>query len=141
MRDVDDDHLERGRAAYTARAWAAASDSLARAAPEWERWHRDVLVFAPLEASTLRWNPLDACRTIGDAQQLTAQQGMYQQMLGGKTAQMLRLRLDPALACVPEISANKYVLNIRFLSQNGEEPRSQRTAESDVPFELTFCNL
>ena len=28
---MDDDHLERGRAAYTARAWAAASDSLARA--------------------------------------------------------------------------------------------------------------
>jgi type IV secretory pathway TraG/TraD family ATPase VirD4 len=49
------------------------ADSLARAAPEWERWHRDVLVFAPLEATTLRWNPLDACRTIGDAQQLTAQ--------------------------------------------------------------------
>jgi len=42
---------------------------------------------------------------------------------------------------VPEISANKYVLNIRFLAQNGEEPRSQRTAESDIPFELTFCNL
>ena len=80
-------------------------------------------------------------RESGRAQQLTAQQGMFQQMLGGKTAQMLRLRLDPQRACVPEISANKYVLNIRFLAQNGEEPRSQRTAEADIPFELTFCNL
>ncbi len=47
---------------------------------------------------------------------------MFQQMLGGKTAQMLRLRLDPTMPCVPEISANKYVLNIRFLAQNGDDP-------------------
>ena len=80
-------------------------------------------------------------RESGRAQQHSANQGMFQQMLGGKTAQMLRVRLDPALACVPEISANKYVLNIRFIAQNGEEPRSQRTAESNIPFELTFCNL
>ena len=80
-------------------------------------------------------------RESGRAQQHSANQGLFQQMLGGKTAQMLRVRLDPSLACVPEISANKYVLNIRFISQNGEEPRSQRTAESNIPFELTFCNL
>ncbi len=65
---------------------------------------------------------------------------MYQQMLGGKTAQMLRLRLDPAMPCVPEISANKYVLNIRFVSQQPEDSRT-RTADWDVAFELTFCNL
>jgi cell division FtsZ-interacting protein ZapD len=41
---------------------------------------------------------------------------------------------------VPEISANKYVLNIRFLSQNGDDART-RTADWDVAFELTFCNL
>jgi len=80
-------------------------------------------------------------RDSGRPQSVSAPQGMFQQMLGGKSAQMLRLRLDPALACVPEISANKYVLNIRFLAVNGEEPRSQRTAEGEVPFELTFCNL
>jgi cell division protein ZapD len=53
---------------------------------------------------------------------------------------MLRLRLDPTAPCVPEISANKYVLNIRFLQQNGADPRP-RTADWDVAFELTFCNL
>jgi cell division protein ZapD len=61
-------------------------------------------------------------------------------MLGGKSAQMMRVRLEAALNCVPEISANKYVLNIRFLAQNGEDPKP-RTADWDVPFELTFCNL
>jgi len=47
-------------------------DSLARAAPEWQRYDRDVLIFAPLEPATLRWNPLDRCRTIGDAYHLSA---------------------------------------------------------------------
>ena len=79
-------------------------------------------------------------RESGKAQSLAAPLGTFQQMLGGKTAQMLRLRLDPTAACVPEISANKYVLNIRFLSQSGEDART-RTADWDVPFELTFCNL
>ena len=79
-------------------------------------------------------------RESGKPSQLTALQGTYQQMLGGKTAQMLRVRLDPALGCVPEISANKYVLNIRFLMQSGVDPRP-RTAENDIDFELTFCNL
>src|SRR5437588_5756950 len=49
------------------------ADSLARAAQEWQRWARDVQVFAPLEATTLRWNPLAGCRSIGDAQQLASQ--------------------------------------------------------------------
>jgi len=83
-------------------------------------------------------------RESGKPQKLSAPQGMFQQMLGGKTAQMLRLRLDPSVPCVPEISANKYVLNIRFLAQDGAshgpEPKV-RTADWDVRFELTFCNL
>ena len=79
-------------------------------------------------------------RESGKPAHYQAPQGTYQQMLGGKTAQMLRVRLDPTLACVPEMSANKYVLNIRFLAQNGGEPKP-RTAEGDVGFELTFCNL
>jgi cell division protein ZapD len=81
-------------------------------------------------------------RESGKPQSTRAPQGTFQQMLGGKTAQMLRVRLDQENAVVPEISANKYVLNIRFLSQSGEtdDPRP-RLAEGDVPFELTFCNL
>jgi len=39
-----------------------------------------------------------------------------------------------------KISATTYVLNIRFLAQNGDDPR-QRIADWDVGFELTFCNL
>jgi len=79
-------------------------------------------------------------RESGKPQSHAAPLGTFQQMLGGKTAQMLRVRLESDLACVPEISANKYVLNIRFLAQNGEDARA-KTADWDVAFELTFCNL
>ncbi len=83
-------------------------------------------------------------RESGRPQALTAPQGMYQQMLGGKSAQMLRLRIDATTPCVPEISANKYVLNIRFMAQNGDTATVEtrpRTADWNVGFELTFCNL
>jgi len=79
-------------------------------------------------------------RESGKPQNVVAVGGMYQQMLGGKSAQMLRVRLDQESPCVPEMSANKYVLNIRFLAQDSDDSRA-KTADWDVPFELTFCNL
>ncbi len=79
-------------------------------------------------------------RESGKPTPVKAVQGAFQQMLGGKTAQMMRVRLAPDAPCVPEISANKYMLNIRFLAQGGEDTRT-RTADWDVDFELTFCNL
>jgi cell division protein ZapD len=39
---------------------------------------------------------------------------------------------------VPEVSANKYALNIRF-TMTGDNQR--RLAQNDIPFELIFCNL
>lgn len=83
---------------------------------------------------------LRVLRDSGKPAQVVAPQGTFQQMLGGKTAQMLRVRVGPSYACVPEMSANKYVLNIRFLMQ-GEDDVRPRTADCDVAFELTFCNL
>lgn len=47
-------------------------DSLARVAPEWLRCRRDVLVFAPVDPMSLRWNPLAGCRTLGEAHRLAA---------------------------------------------------------------------
>jgi cell division protein ZapD len=68
-----------------------------------------------------------------------AQQGTYQQMMTGRIAQMVQVRLARSYQCVPEISANKYALNIRFMTQEGMQ--RPRAAETDVEFELTFCNL
>ena len=60
-------------------------------------------------------------------------------MLGGRVAQMVRLRVDDKVNEVPEISANRYALNVRFTAL-GAEPRP-RQAESDIEFELVFCSL
>ncbi len=78
-------------------------------------------------------------RESGKVSNQTAVQGVYQQMMAGRVAQMLRLRMNRDLQCVPEISANKYALNIRFTThEGGQRPR---VIETDVDFELTFCNL
>ena len=78
-------------------------------------------------------------RESGKGSTQTAVQGVYQQMMAGRIAQMLRIRLKLDYQCVPEISANKYALNIRFTTQeSGQRPK---VYEADVDFELTFCNL
>jgi cell division protein ZapD len=78
-------------------------------------------------------------RESGRPNPLVAYAGTYQQMPAGKLAQMLRVTLRRDLACVPEVSANKYALNIRFLTMDwGQRPR---LFEHDVEFDLTFCNL
>jgi cell division protein ZapD len=69
-----------------------------------------------------------------------AARGVFQLMLTtSKVAQLLRLQLARDLACVPEISANKYALNIRFIGVSGLDRGS--VYPGDVEFELTFCNL
>jgi len=78
-------------------------------------------------------------RASGHQETQVARGGVYQIMLGGRIAQMVRLRVGRDEPCVPEISANKYALNIRFTSP-GTDARP-RPAESDVAFEMTFCNL
>jgi cell division protein ZapD len=82
---------------------------------------------------------LRVLRESGRAVSLIAFQGVYQQTPAEKPAQMLRLSLAPELPCVPEISANKYALNVRFLQPDGVQ--RTRVYEHDVPFELAFCNL
>lgn len=78
-------------------------------------------------------------RASGRPEPQRATHGAYQLMLAGRSAQMVRLRLDSADAFVPEISASKYALNIRFLAPDIEQRPKQ--ADADVNFELTFCNL
>lgn len=81
---------------------------------------------------------LKLLRESGKTSQQFAQQGVYQQMLAGRLAQLIRIRLSREYECVPEISANKYALNVRFTSAIGTQ---RRTAAGDVSFELTFCSL
>ncbi|MDK9725875.1 MAG: cell division protein ZapD [Sterolibacteriaceae bacterium MAG5] len=78
-------------------------------------------------------------RASGRPEAQMAARGNYQLMLAGRTAQMIRLRLRRTDPYVPEIGANKYALNIRFLTPDTD--LRPKLAEADVAFELTFCNL
>ena len=78
-------------------------------------------------------------RESGRPATIIASAGSYQQMLQGKVYQMLRLAVDESLAVIPEISANKYMLWVRFTSQDGD--MKPKPFEADVPFELTLCNF
>ncbi|MEW5770749.1 MAG: cell division protein ZapD [Pseudomonadota bacterium] len=76
-------------------------------------------------------------RESGHVSSHTAQQGVFQLMLGGRSAHMLRVALD--MACAPEVSANKYAVNIRFLVP--DTVQKPRLCDRDIDFDLTFCNL
>ncbi len=93
--------------------------------------------FAPIREAVVI--VLRLLRESGKSTTLVAKQGTYQQMMAGRVAQMLRIRLSRSYQCVPEISANKHALNVRFTStEGGQRPRA---VDTDVEFDLTFCNL
>ena len=79
-------------------------------------------------------------RSSGRPERFVARGGLYQQMLGGTQSQMVRISLPDDAASIPEISANKYALNVRFSSV---EPGlyKPKVCERDVDFEMVFCNL
>jgi cell division protein ZapD len=82
---------------------------------------------------------LKLLRESGHTTHHIAYAGKFQQMLAGRTAQLVRIRLANELPCAPEISANKYAINIRFVTlDRSQKPKS---CEQDVPFEMAFCNL
>jgi cell division protein ZapD len=83
---------------------------------------------------------LKLLRDNGKTSRHTAYHGVFQLMLTtAKVSQLLRLSLAKDLPCVPEISANKYALNIRFVAVAGMDRGS--VYEGDVEFDLMFCNL
>jgi len=78
-------------------------------------------------------------RESGKEHHFTAQHGNFQQMQGGRMAQMLRIILDEKLPCVPEVSANKYALSIRFIC--ADYAAKTTLFDHDVEFDLIFCSL
>ncbi|ADI28909.1 MULTISPECIES: cell division protein ZapD [Methylotenera] len=79
-------------------------------------------------------------RGSGSTTKLVAVNGAYQQMLGGsKPAQMLKIDIPDNVTCFPEVSANKYAINIRFnILDFTQKPQKY---DEDVNFTLTLCNL
>ena len=81
---------------------------------------------------------LQLLRETGSPQRVAAEQGIFQQaMPAGRTFQLLRLRMDPQLNLIPEISGNRLLVSIRLLKQ--EHGCKPQPCTEDASFELTLC--
>jgi cell division protein ZapD len=69
----------------------------------------------------------------------TAAMGCFQQMLQGKSHALLQVRVSPSLQAIPEISANKYMLWIRFT--RNDRDMKPRPLERDIDFSLALCSF
>ena len=82
---------------------------------------------------------LKLLRDSGLPQKVLAAGGQYQQTLPqGRTFQLLRLRIDPALGLIPEISGNRLIASVRLMRLENDD-RLHPSAD-DAAFELTLCS-
>ena len=82
---------------------------------------------------------LGLLRDSGQPELQHAKNGSYQRMLESRNPQLIRVTLADDLPCVPEISANKYMLNIRFVHVGAGSART--CTDQPIDFDLTFCTL
>ncbi|MBC5765549.1 cell division protein ZapD [Ramlibacter albus] len=81
---------------------------------------------------------LKLLRDSGSPQKVIANSGQYQQNLPqGRSFQLLRMRIDPTLGIVPEISGNRLMVSVRLMRQEGER---QVASTENTAFELTLCS-
>lgn len=118
--------------------------------PSYHHWlnHTESKRKADFEGWLARLMPMfNAIKTIlhilrgsGESKKYQAEKGFYQEMLGGaKPAQMLRVETEKNCQCFPEVSANKYAINVRFFGMDYVQKPKQ--CDHDINFVMTLCNL
>lgn len=112
-------------------AWQHKSAALRQA--DLQRW---VAPLVPLAESVRVL--LSLLRDSGAPQKVVAPAGHYQQTLPqGRTFQLLRMRIDPALGLSPEISGNRLMVSVRLM-RHACDDRLQASSD-DSTFELSLC--
>jgi cell division protein ZapD len=82
---------------------------------------------------------LGLLRDSGTPQVVAAPSGQFHQSLPpGRMFQLLRLKLDPALRLVPEISGHRLMLAIRLMRPDADGRLKPST--EDASFELSLCS-
>ncbi|HEX4855660.1 MAG TPA: cell division protein ZapD [Limnobacter sp.] len=84
---------------------------------------------------------LKILRHSGEMSEVTAEQGNYTQQMSGKAFQLLRVDLPADLEVVPEFSANKYMLWIRFNIPNANGVSKNNPYLDRMNFRIRLCNL
>ncbi len=82
---------------------------------------------------------LGLLRDSGQPELQHAAAGSFRLMLESRNPQMIRITVLDTLPCVPEISANKYMLSVRFMYSGPGLTRA--CTDQDIDFDLTFCTL
>ena len=81
---------------------------------------------------------LSLLRDSGAPHKVAVSNGQFQQSLAaGRVYQLLRMRIDPSLGLIPEISGHRLMISIRLMRQD-EEGRL-KLAQQEAGFELTLC--
>ena len=112
-------------------AWQNGHANVRRA--DLERWSSTL---APLAESI--YLLLKLLRDADVPYKVMASKGQFQQTLPqGRSFQLLRLRIDPKLGLIPEISGNRLMVSVRLMRQEADDRLHQ--SNEDTPFELTLC--
>jgi len=99
--------------------------------------HRWAMTLAPL-ASAIELL-LQLLRDAGVPHKVMASGGQYQQGLPqNRSFHLLRLRIDPSLDLVPEISGHRLMVAIRLMRPTPDG--RLKSATDDAPMELTLCS-
>ncbi|HEY1129634.1 MAG TPA: cell division protein ZapD, partial [Roseateles sp.] len=81
---------------------------------------------------------LGLLRDSGTPHKVAATAGQFQQSLpAGRVYQLLRMRIDPSLGLIPEISGHRLMVSIRLMRQDDEG--RLKLAHEDAGFELALC--
>lgn len=78
-------------------------------------------------------------RDAGDVMECQAEAGAYQEMLGGKSFQLLRVWVPERYGVFPEMSANKYVIWVRFAQQSNQG--KPQMLKQNISFHLARCSI
>jgi cell division protein ZapD len=76
-------------------------------------------------------------RDAGVPRKTLATGGSFQQNLGGRTYQLMRLRVDGALGVVPEATGHRLMVSVRYLRPDADWKLKPVT--TDVAFEIALC--
>jgi len=83
---------------------------------------------------------LHLLRSSGVENDCVATAGNYQKsIIASKPAQLLQINMIDDCGCFPEISANKYAINVRFHSMSINE--KAQVCNDDIHFKMALCNL
>lgn len=92
-------------------------------------------VFSPLSMAVELL--LRLLRDSGVPHKTLASGGTYQQNLGGRHYQLMRLRVDGALGVVPETTGHRLMVSVRYMRPDADWKLKPVT--TDVAFEIALC--